>query len=141
MNRAELTGRLTADPKLQKTQSGQSVCHFTVASRRRYNKDKTDFIPCTAWSKTAEFLAKYGRKGMQIGVEGSNQVDTYTDRNTGANQTRMEIMVENVEILEKKQEEKPVERDYDPVFDANWDSADFQPSQQEEIVSFDDLPF
>ena len=58
INRVILTGRLTKDPELRKTQTGKSVANFTVAVDRMRRKDQdvadTDFISCQAWNKTAE---------------------------------------------------------------------------------------
>ena len=59
INNTILVGRLTRDPELRKTQSGQSVCSFTVAVDRIPGKDGTegaDFPSCVAWGKTAEIL-------------------------------------------------------------------------------------
>ena len=36
-NRAILIGRLTADPELKQTQSGISVCSFSIAVDRRFS--------------------------------------------------------------------------------------------------------
>ena len=36
MNRATLIGNLTKDPDMRQTQSGVSVCTFTLAVQRRY---------------------------------------------------------------------------------------------------------
>ena len=58
MNHATLLGRLTKAPELKQTQSGISVCNFTVAVDRKYkNQDgtrDTDFLPCVAWRHTAD---------------------------------------------------------------------------------------
>lgn len=47
MNKAILVGRITADLELKKTQSGVSVCSFTVAVNRRFaragEERKADF--------------------------------------------------------------------------------------------------
>ena len=40
MNNVSLIGRLTKDPDLKTTQSGLSVCRFTVAVDRPYSKEK-----------------------------------------------------------------------------------------------------
>lgn len=82
MNIAIIMGRLTADPELRTTQSGISVCSFTVAVDR-YSKDKeskADFIRCVAWRQYAEFISRYFGKGKMIAIEGSIQVDSYTDK-------------------------------------------------------------
>ena len=59
MNNVTLIGRLTADPEIKTTQSGISLTHFSIAVDRQYSKDKekeTDFLDCTAWRGTAEFI-------------------------------------------------------------------------------------
>lgn len=90
-NLVVLTGRLTADPELKTTQSGISVTSFSVAVNRPYRtveEQQTDFINVVAWRKTAEFIAKYFKKGNMIGIEGSIQTRKYTDKN-GNNRTRV----------------------------------------------------
>ena len=56
MNSINLVGRLTADPELKTTQSGISVCTFSLAVNRPRVKDTTDFINCVAWRQSAEYL-------------------------------------------------------------------------------------
>ncbi len=81
MNCVQLVGNLTRDPELRQTQSGISACQFTIACQRRFkNKDgnyDADFISCIAWRQTAEFIAKYFKKGSRIGVTGSIQTRSY----------------------------------------------------------------
>lgn len=83
-NRVILMGRLTKDPELRTTQSGITMCRFSVAVERAYAKgeDKqTDFFDVTAWRQTAEFVSKYFSKGRMIHVEGTLQNNNYTDKN------------------------------------------------------------
>ena len=74
INRVILVGRLTQDPQMRKTNTGRSVCSFTLAVSRPKRQNSTtqeaDFINCVAWEKTAELMCSYLRKGSQIGVEG-----------------------------------------------------------------------
>ena len=70
-----LGGRIAKDLELKYTTSGTAVLTFPVAVARK-RKDKnatTDFYDCVAWSQTAEFIAKYFRKGSTIFVEGELQ--------------------------------------------------------------------
>ena len=74
MNVCVLMGRLTADPELRQTGSGNSVTSFTVAVDRQYAKEEkqADFINVVAWRKTAEFVKQYFKKGQMIAVEGTH---------------------------------------------------------------------
>lgn len=101
MNVAIIMGRLTADPELRTTQSGLSVCKFTVACDR-YNKDKgADFIRCIAWKNTADMIAKWFSKGKMIAVEGSIQVDNYEDKD-GNKRTITSVLVNRVNFCGDK---------------------------------------
>jgi single-strand DNA-binding protein len=83
LNRIILKGRVAKDPDVKTTQSGQTFTRLTIAVDR-YTKAgeerKADFIPCTAWGNTAQFLAKYFQKGKEILAEGRIQTDSYTDK-------------------------------------------------------------
>ena len=105
MNKVILVGRLTADPELRQTQSGVASCRFTVAVDRRF-ADKTtgerqaDFISCTAWRQTAEFVSRYFNKGKLIAVEGSLRNNNYQDRNhPDVTHYTMDVQVDNVEFV------------------------------------------
>jgi single-strand DNA-binding protein len=105
MNKVILVGRLTADPELRQTQSGIASCRFTVAVDRRF-ADKTtgerqaDFISCTAWRQTAEFVSRYFNKGKLIAIEGSLRNNNYQDRNhPDVTHYTMDVQVDNVEFV------------------------------------------
>ena len=104
LNHITIHGRLTADPELNQTQSGVSVCNFTVAVDRSYKngeEKQTDFINIVAWRQSAEFVAKHFRKGNMIGIEGSIQTRKYQDKD-GNNRTAFEIVANNVHFVESK---------------------------------------
>ena len=105
MNIVILKGRLTKDVSLLFGQSGTPYTSFTVAVNR-YSKDEdlTDFILCTAFNKTAEFIAEYFRKGQEILIKGNVKVDSY--EKDGNKITRQYIIVENVEFVGSKKEEE-----------------------------------
>jgi single-strand DNA-binding protein len=98
-------GRLVADPDVKYTNDGKTIAKFKVAIDRRFKKDETDFIPCTAFGKTAEIVEKYFRKGMRIGVNGSIQTGSYTNKENQKVYTT-EIAVDNIEFVESKQQEE-----------------------------------
>lgn len=84
MNKVILMGRLVADPELKTTPSGLSVTTVRVAVNRRFSADGTntaDFFDVVCWRQTADFVAKYFAKGRMIGVVGSLQTRSWTDKN------------------------------------------------------------
>lgn len=110
MNKVILIGRLTADPELRQTQSGIASCRFTVACDRRFADKNTgerqaDFISCTAWRQTAEFVSRYFNKGKLICVEGSLRTGSYQDRNhSDVTHYTTDVFVDNVEFVGSKNE-------------------------------------
>ena len=81
MNHITIIGRLSNDPEIRQTQSGLSVCSFTVAVNNGKDKDgkerEADFINCKAWRQTAEFISRYFTKGKMIAIEGKFKTDKY----------------------------------------------------------------
>lgn len=100
MNKAALIGRMTADPELKSTQSGKSVCSFTVAVDRQGKDAGADFLSCVAWEKTAEVICKYFRKGSKIGLTGRITTRNWEDKD-GHKRKETEIMVEGFDFCEK----------------------------------------
>lgn len=101
MNLIVLKGRITADIELKKVGANQtSVCDFSVAVNRRFEKDKTDFINCQAWGNTAEFIAKYFGKGKEIALCGELHIDQYEKDGEKRYSTR--VKVDNVEFCGSK---------------------------------------
>ena len=74
LNKIVMMGRLTRDPELRQTQSGNSVASFTLACDRDFAaqgaEKETDFIDVVAWRNTAEFVSKYFSKGRMAVVSG-----------------------------------------------------------------------
>ena len=101
MNNIQLLGRITKDLELKTTTSGKSVCSFDIAVTRKFNKEITDFIPCTVWDKTAETMCKFVKKGQLIAIDGSLYTRKYEDKN-GNNRTAYEVNVNNFYFAESK---------------------------------------
>ena len=106
MNRVCLIGRLTKDTGLTATPNGVLTTKNTLAVNRTFTnangEREADFINIVAWRNTAEFMCNYANKGSLIGVEGSVQTRNYTDKE-GNKVYVTEILVEKVDLLEKKQ--------------------------------------
>ena len=107
MNKVILMGRLTRDAEVRYSQgeSSSAIARFTLAVDRRFrrnNEDQTaDFISCVAFSKTAEFLERFGRKGTKFVLEGHIQTGSYTNKD-GQRVYTTDVVAENVEFAESK---------------------------------------
>lgn len=106
LNHITIMGRLVRDPELRSTQSGTSVCSFSIACDRDFSskdsKEKqTDFIDCVAWRSTAEFVSKYFAKGRMAVVSGRLQIRDWKDKE-GNNRRSAEIVADNVYFGDSK---------------------------------------
>lgn len=131
MNKVILKGRLTANPELKITTTDITVCDFSVAVNRRFNKEQTDFINCQAWRQTAEFINKYFTKGQEILVIGELHIEKWDKDGETRYATR--VVVDEVEFCGSKSENKTQQEDNEDV-----NNDDFMPSVDEDV---DDLPF
>ena len=127
LNKAILNGRLTKAPELKQTNSGKSVCGFTIAVDRNRDREKTDFIPIVAWGKTAEFVNQWFGKGDLITIVGRIEVRNYDDKN-GNKRTATEIIAEEVLFGGSKNtanaSEKPAESNVAGLEEVDDDGAD-----------------
>ena len=101
MNRLTIIGNLTRDPELRTTQSGISVCSFTVAVNRRRHAEgqpEADFFKVSAWRQLGENCAKWLIKGRKVCVVGPVSVSTY-QANDGTTRAQMEVTADDVEFL------------------------------------------
>ncbi len=117
MNRVILIGRLTKDPEIRYTQTGDrdmAIARYTLAVNRRTKKDgeqQADFIRCIAFGSNGQFAEKYFTKGMKIVVEGRIQTGSYTNQ-AGEKVYTTDIVVDSQEFAESKNsnsEAKPAE--------------------------------
>ena len=106
LNKVIIMGRLGADPELRYLQSNVPVARFSLAVDRDF-KDKTtgqkvtDWIGVVAWRGTAEFAAKYFRKGRVAVVEGRLQTNSYTDQ-AGNKRSYLEVVAESIYFGDSK---------------------------------------
>lgn len=105
LNKVIIMGRLTRDPEYRTTATGTSVVSFSVAVDRDFSgqsgEKETDFIDCSAWRKTAEFVTKYFTKGSMIALVGRLQVSSWTDE-SGNKRRKYEVVADNVYFGESK---------------------------------------
>jgi len=104
LNRAIIVGRVTQDPELRTTPSGQSVCNFSIATNRNWTDsdtkerhEKVEFHNIVAWRRLAEIANQYLTKGALVMVEGRIETRSWDDQG-GNKRYRTEIVAENMQL-------------------------------------------
>lgn len=104
MNSVQLVGRFTRDPEVRYSDGGSTIARFSLAVDRRFKSENgptADFPNCVAFGKTAEFIERYFRKGMRIGVQGRIQTGSYTNQD-GNKVYTTDVVIESCEFVENK---------------------------------------
>ena len=149
LNKVVLCGRLTADPELKQTQSGIAVVSFTLAVNHRFvksadgtNGSQADFINLVAWRQTAEFIARYFKKGSSLCVTGSIQTRTWQDQQ-GQKRYATEVVADEAMFVDSKNEGGNVGGGFanDTYNAPSYSSAPATAPKFEELKTDDDLPF
>lgn len=107
MNRIYLIGNLVHSPELRTTQSGKTVCSFSIAVNRRFKdqdgKRQTDFFNVQVWGAQAAPCANYLEKGRKVAVTGAMQSRQY-DGKDGTRKTAWDVVADEVEFLTPRSE-------------------------------------
>jgi single-strand DNA-binding protein len=105
LNRATLLGRLTRDPEIRSTPTGQSVATIGIATGRVWTdqagvkQERTEFHNCVLWGKLADIAGQYLSKGRKVYIEGRIETRDWTGQD-GVKRYRTEIVVENMIMLD-----------------------------------------
>lgn len=138
LNKVILMGRLTRDPEIRYTPNNQTaVCTFSLAVQRNYAKPgedrQVDFINITAFSRTAEHVSKYFRKGQLVAIEGRIQTRSWDDTD-GKRRYATDIIAEQTYFAEGKKDGQSYNDGFAP---SPAPEGDFIPSYTDDV----DLPF
>ena len=144
LNKVMLAGRLCADPELKQTQSGVPVISFRIAVNRRFagtdGKVQADFITVVAWRQTAEFVARYFRRGSSICVAGAIQTRSWTDAQGGKGYA-VEVVADEVYFVDSKADAAPREGTTPTGQAAPYMPASYIGIRESDIPDDDDMPF
>lgn len=108
MNKVILMGRLTKDPEIRYTGTGEpiAIARYTIAVSRPYKKDgqtQADFINVVSYRKAAEFIEKYFKKGQMISIVGRLQVRSWDD-SEGKRHWSTEVITDEIHFAGGKNE-------------------------------------
>ena len=104
-NKVILLGNLTRDPEIRTTQSGLSIAKLGLAVNRRFStkdgekKEETTFVDIDAFGKQAEVLGQHAAKGTALMVEGRLRLDTWQDKESGQNRSKLGVVLENFQFV------------------------------------------
>lgn len=105
INNVVLVGRLTKDPDLRYTSSGQAVATATLAVNRNFTNQQgqreADFINIVLWRKAAENFANFAKKGSLVGITGRIQTRNYENQQ-GQKVYVTEVVADNFQMLESR---------------------------------------
>lgn len=157
LNKVQLIGRLTRDPELRTTPSGQTVTSISIATNRTWNdkagqkQEKSEFHNIVIWGRLAEIAGQYLTKGQEAYFEGRLETRTYTGKD-GVERRTTEIIAENMQMGSRAQGSSAPRAAAPMGMGAATASRPAQPAVAEEIptinldeeqdeVRLEDVPF
>lgn len=105
LNKVMLIGNLGADPEIRYTGSGSAVANVSLATAESWRdresgeqQERTEWHRVVFFSRLAEIVSEYLRKGSQIYVEGRIQTRKWQDRD-GNDRYTTEIVANEMQML------------------------------------------
>lgn len=108
LNKVQLIGRLTRDPEIRTTPSGQTVATVGLATNRTWKdkmgqkQEKTEFHNIVVWGRIAEIVGQYLTKGQEAYFEGRLETRSYTGKD-GVERRVTEVVAENMQMGSRPQ--------------------------------------
>ena len=153
VNKVILVGRLTRDPEVRTTPSGQTVTSIGLATGRTWTdkngqkQEKTEFHNVVFWGRPAEVAGQYLIKGQEIFLEGRLESRKYTGKD-GVERRVTDVVAESFQFGSKPQgasrgnysapAEKPASSDQSPK-EEQIPTINLDEEQGE--VRIEDVPF
>jgi single-strand DNA-binding protein len=150
VNKVFLLGNVGKDPEIRSTPGGTLVATFPLATAERTKdqqgnwQDKTEWHNIVAFSRTAEIIRDYVKKGTPLFVEGKIHTNSWEDKASGQKRYRTEILVNEMSLLGSRGEGSSssgggYSRSNTSSFDQRTPSA--EPDYADQGITDDDIPF
>ena len=103
LNKVYILGRVTADPEVRTTTTGERVSSFGVATNRVWTdksgakKEATEFHNVVVWGRQADVAGQFLSKGALVLVEGHLQTRSYQGKD-GIQRKTTEIVGERLQL-------------------------------------------
>ena len=105
VNKVILIGNLGGDPEVRYTPGGAAVANVNLATNESWNdregqrQERTEWHRLVFWSKLAEIVGQYLKKGSKVYVEGRLQTRQWDDQ-SGQKRYTTEIVVSDMQMLD-----------------------------------------
>src|SRR5271165_67851 len=105
VNKVTLLGNVGKDPEIRSTPGGAMVANFGLATSDRQKdaqgnwQDHTEWHNLVAFTRTAEIVRDYVKKGSKLFIEGKIQTRSWEDKDTKAKRYKTEILVNDLSLL------------------------------------------
>lgn len=99
-----LIGNLTRDPELTFTTTGRGKVEFSIACNDSWTdkdgqkQEKTAYYDIVGWGNLAEDITTVIQKGMAVIVVGRLEQQTWTDKETGKNRSKVAVLADKVAV-------------------------------------------
>lgn len=143
LNKVMIVGRLTKDPDVRMTNTGKQVAKLDLAINRKgygSGQDEVVFIGVVAWEHSAKFAQDWLRQGSLTYVEGRLRMETWVDKQTGSNRSKIEITAERLSFAGSKGDSGD-SGSADPSKESARSRERATVPQADEVEDQDDLPF
>jgi single-strand DNA-binding protein len=110
VNKVILLGNVGKDPEIRSTGGGTMVANFTLATSDRQKdaqgnwQERTEWHNMVAFTRLAEIVRDYVKKGSKLYVEGKIQTRSWDDKETGVKKYRTEIIVNDISLLSGRED-------------------------------------
>ena len=143
INRVVISGNITRDPDLRRTQQGMAILTIGVAvNDRKKNpqtnewEDRVNFVDCTVFGKRAESLSERLSKGMKVAIEGKLRYSQW--EREGQKRSKLEVAVDEIEFMSRNQSQNRSNQGYD---DYHQNVRRQQDAYAQNDLYDDDCPF
>lgn len=147
LNKVFILGRLTADPQLRNTTSGQSVASFSVATNRVWTdkagakQEAVEYHNIVVWGRQAEIASQFLTKGAMVLIEGRLQTRSWQDKQ-GQQRKTTEIVCERMQLGPRPQGggRAPASAPAEPAAEKTEEIPTINLEEEGEVKA-EDLPF
>ena len=107
LNDVKIAGNLVKEPELRYTPQGTPVANVSLGVNETYTLDNekrtaTTFVDVQLWGTAAENFSKLVQKGQQVFVEGALRQDTWEDKQTKQNRSKLFVKAERWQFIQYK---------------------------------------